>query len=167
MQDNRRTAAAKEFLCIDLSVAWERTKTSYVVRVECLPRAGPMGDIFSAVLIHYTEDLLPHPQQPTGPHFFFSICLSRCEAGTGLSLSLSFFSSPFLCGGRTFLIQVTRVHNFGSVCMETLLDPWLNFRSRLKCSPSVLTLKLSSLNLIFGLIFIHLVVLLCAISLCC
>lgn len=65
-----------------------------MAQVEYLPRAGPMGDIFLGVLIYYTEDLLPQPPSPPlSPHFFFSICLGRCEAGAGLSVSLSLFHS--------------------------------------------------------------------------
>ena len=30
----------------------EQTKASYVARVECLPRVGPVGDIFLGVLNH-------------------------------------------------------------------------------------------------------------------
>lgn len=65
MQDNRGTTAAdKEFFSTGQSVGQEQTKAPCVPPVECLPRAGPKGDIFSGVLIHYPEDLLPQPPPP-------------------------------------------------------------------------------------------------------
>lgn len=71
-----------------------------------------------------------YQQPPTSPHFFFSVCLGRCEAGAGLS-----FSFPFWRGGRIFLTKAPRVLNFGAICMETLIDPWVSFDSRLDALP--------------------------------
>lgn len=62
----------------------------------------------------------------TGPHcffFFYSVCLGRCEADTGLSVSFFLFWR----GGRICLSKVPRVLNFGAICMETLIDPRISF----------------------------------------
>lgn len=107
-QNNRgTTTAAKEFSSTDLSVGRKRTKTSYVAQVECLPRVGPMGDIFLASA-HSLEDLLlqhpPSPHKPrSSPHFFFSF-LSWQMWGRHWPFFLSFLF-PFCVGVEPFLFK--------------------------------------------------------------
>lgn len=44
-----------------------------------------------------------YPQPPVSPHFFFSVCLGRCEAGAGLSVSLFLFHSAV--GVESFVLK--------------------------------------------------------------
>lgn len=95
-QDNRGTTAASEEFFFPRAEpkcrrgSWERTKASDVAAVECLPRAGPMGDIFSGVLIHYAEDLLP-----SAPTSSFLFVLADVRQALWPFLSVFF---PFLFG---------------------------------------------------------------------